>query len=231
MSGVGSAISRELLELGLIRLGISTSESGCEKDKVCDKLYRYLREVERWNRRFNLVRADGKDLVVRHLLDSLSVYRFLADKRKNLDLLDIGSGAGFPGIPLSVVFPDFRFVLLERMEKKAAFLKNIVFEFGLLNVKVVCDDLKNLSSRKSFYDVVTFRAFSKLEKILGFVVPLLNDNGFIMAYKGKLDTLKEEISALSVFFKHMEINRVSVPFMEAERHILVAKKKDYFGRS
>ncbi len=228
----------DVLKEGLVDLGICNSRDECGSSEIYDKLYGYIREIERWNRRFNLVKGVGSDLIVRHLLDSLSVYGLLNNECKglcgvksdNFSLIDIGSGAGFPGIPLSIVFPAFRVTLLERMEKRVAFLRNIVFDFGLKNVRIVCEDLKNLKENNVFfYDVVTFRAFSRLDKILKMVIPLLKDGGFVMAYKGRLGTLRTEVSSLSIFFRHIEVVSVDVPFLKAERHILIIRKKDYLG--
>ncbi len=231
----GNLAPEECLKRGLNcifeRVGKRWSEG------IYEKLILYFNEIERWNKRFGFVKASGNEVIIRHILDSIAPYRLFSrfiEKTEGMGVLDIGSGAGFPGIPLSIVFSKVSFTLVERMEKRARFLENMALILGSSNISVICDDLKSLISLKRNptvyrYGIVTFRAFARVDEVLEEIIPLLTDNGVILAYKGRLDKVKEEVVFLSNSFSHIEIINISVPFLDAERHVLVLEKKYYEG--
>ncbi|MFZ5859283.1 MAG: 16S rRNA (guanine(527)-N(7))-methyltransferase RsmG, partial [Spirochaetota bacterium] len=129
-----------LLARGLAALDFDISSG------ILDKLIQYLDEIERWNPLYGLVSAEGEDLVIKHVLDSLSPWRVLAELLASLDssiarngmatVIDIGTGAGFPGIPLAIAFPERPFVLIERLEKRVRFLESAITLLGLSNVEI-----------------------------------------------------------------------------------------------
>jgi 16S rRNA (guanine527-N7)-methyltransferase len=152
---VGAA---QLLSEGLRRLGID-----CPPARL-QALERYRLELERWNRRYGFVKASGRDLVVRHFLDALAGLPLIARQPARRTVLDVGSGAGFPGLPLAVFLEDSQVALLERSRRKAAFLSNVVALLGLANVRVLERELRGLEER---FELITFRAWSPLGRGLG----------------------------------------------------------------
>jgi 16S rRNA (guanine527-N7)-methyltransferase len=142
-------------------------------ESVLDALTRYGLLVHEYAARVSLVgRADRPVLFTRHVLDSLNLASCLASPPRLL--LDVGSGAGFPGIPLAVVWPQTRVILLESRDRKAGFLEHAVRRLGLGNVRVVCDRLERVSEGRTIdpVDAVTIRAVGDLPHLLATLEPL-----------------------------------------------------------
>ncbi|MFQ3619883.1 MAG: 16S rRNA (guanine(527)-N(7))-methyltransferase RsmG [Spirochaetales bacterium] len=203
------------LEKGLERLGL-------KEEKIRTRCYLFLQELERWNSRFSFVHDTGKDLVVRHLLDCLAGLSIFASFNPT-SIADLGSGAGFPGIPLAVGLPDVSFTLIEPSRKRAAFLKSVQSLLGLSNVRIWETNLESLPHHLKPEDrffCITFRAFTPLTpKKLKQMFPLLLEKGFILAYKGKREILEQEVRIATPGYK-VNIIPLHVPFLEEERHLL-----------
>ncbi|MDC7238972.1 MAG: 16S rRNA (guanine(527)-N(7))-methyltransferase RsmG [Spirochaetales bacterium] len=203
-----------ILDNGLAKMGLSADS---EKTALLEK---YIDELELWNPRYGLVNAEGDDLVIRHILDSLAGVKTMQGLAPSI-VADIGSGAGLPGIPLAIMLPNTRFHLVERSGKRTGFLRNIILTLGLTNVSVIEDSLENLTER---YDVVTFRGFSPFQKDLmkhlGKI--LCEEKGTILAYKGRMEQIKSELDSLDdESVRDSSIVEVSVPFLEEERHLVI----------
>ena len=208
---------RQLLAEGLQRLGIDCPPARLEA------LERYRLELERWNRRYGFVKASGRDLVVRHFLDCLAGLPVLAGLSPRRTVLDVGSGAGFPGLPLALFLEDSQVTLLERSSRKAAFLANVVALLGLANVRVLESDLRALQER---FDLVTFRALSPLDRELPGLRCVLAPGGAIAAYKGRRERIAQELAqAARSPTKPAEatVIRLEVPFLEEERHLVLLR--------
>jgi 16S rRNA (guanine527-N7)-methyltransferase len=215
---MSSADPLALLNEGIRELGIP------EPQRVHAELAAYIAELERWNPRFGLVKYDGtEELVVKHVLDSLSAWSFLRDAapRGTGAVLDVGSGAGFPGIPLAVALPDISFTLVERMARRASFLKTCAILLRLSRVKVAQRDLAEMTGD---FDVVTFRAVAPLPRF----IEDIDGSGVrwrtIMAYKGREERAREEIesvrrSAGARFTASLRPLRT--PFLDEERCLAV----------
>lgn len=208
---------KHLLEEGLRRLAIEYSFFEIEK------LLEFAEEIERWNKRFNLVRAEGKEIITKHILDSLSALHVINEIKEELgehaSMLDVGSGAGFPGIPLAVFLDNTRVFLLERSEKKVSFLKNAMLLLELKNTRVIKDDLKTLKGR---YSIICFRAFSKIGNSAKYLIRVMQPGGYIVAFKGKYESVVDEITLIDDIFMYNEVLQVNVPFLNSERHIVVS---------
>lgn len=160
----------EQLRCGAAELGVELS------DRAAENLIAYVRLVERWNQKFNLVsRQDATRLLSRHVLDSLSISRWLHGQR----VLDIGSGAGLPGIPLAITNARRDFVLTDRSDRKARFLEHVVMTFELANVEVQCADVRDLAAGNRF-DTVVCRAVAGLEEMWPMAGPLLAEGGRLL---------------------------------------------------
>ena len=223
----------DYLEQGLEKLELNSV-------RVVALLTKYIEEIELFNPAYGLVKvADHRELVVRHILDSLAplcVIRGLlrggSQKRKdNWRIADVGSGAGLPGIPLAIGMDDAEFTLIERMGRRAGFLRNTLALLDLPNVCVEEAEMERVAAKQGgSFDIVVFRAFRPLEGgIVKNLLGLLAPDGCMAAYKGRRSVIEEEMENLFVksgkdkghVFGEWKIMPVEVPFLEEERHLLV----------
>ena len=192
-------------------------------------LQKYLDELERWNPRFGLVKAsDRGELVVKHVLDSLSAWRAVRDAVPPGGgvVLDVGSGAGLPGIPLAAAMPDVSFTLLERMARRVSFLRTCGVILGLPLLRVVQSDLSDAAGD---FDVVTFRAVAPVKRFLSDLDASRVRWRTIIAYKGREDRAREEIAAASpsaAAGARLEIRTLHPPFLAEERCLLIVTRQE-----
>jgi len=206
------------LRRGLDLLGLSLGEEGAAL------LERFLAELSLWNRTYGFVKAEGTDLVIRHVLDSLSACPVLADLHPRETVLDVGSGAGFPGIPLAVAFPDTSFRLLERSTKRVAFLRSAAAVLALRNVSVDCSDLREARGEA---DVITFRAFSPLDRFFRDLGASPLRWRAVLAYKGRMSQAREETESLAERGGlEVRLRETRVPFLDAERTLVVLSRRE-----
>ncbi|GMR07875.1 MAG: 16S rRNA (guanine(527)-N(7))-methyltransferase RsmG [Gammaproteobacteria bacterium] len=177
-------------------------------------LVQFVLLLEKWNKTYNLTAVrEPLQMVSRHLLDSLVVLPYLQGER----IIDVGCGAGLPGIPLALASPDRQFVLLDSNSKKTRFVLQAVAELGLANVAVVQCRIEAYSPDKAF-DTVIARAFSSPGDLIPLTQHLLAAGGNILAMQGKLTDEKKIQLPNSCEIK--EIVELSVPGLDAERHLL-----------
>jgi len=188
----------------------------------------YLKELLKWNERINLtaIRSE-KEIIVKHFLDSLSVYPYLPESSA---LLDVGSGAGFPGIPLIMADPSFRVTLIDSVQKKVAFQKHIIRTLGLKEIEAIhgrIQDKEILFKYREYFDVVISRAFSDLQTFLSLSRPFLKKGGMALAMKGRLTG--EEVYLPSeeerTTYKRRGSHTFFLPFSQFKRSILVFEKQ------
>lgn len=206
-----------LLRRGLELLGVPASAEQLRRLEL------YRLELERWNRRFGFVKASGDELVVRHFLDSLAGLEPIAALAQAGRVADLGSGAGFPGIPLAVMMPEASLTLVEPAARKAAFLRGAVILLGLANVTVAEQQLREL---RGPFELVTFRAFRPLSASdLSGLRRLLAPGGAVAAYKGKRARVDEELAAAGWggAGEELTVLPLRVPFLEEERHLVVLR--------
>ena len=171
------------------------------------------------NQAFNLSAVrDPHDMVCRHLLDSLSLQTWLGDAQI---ILDLGSGAGLPGIPLAICNPDKSFVLLDSNGKKARFLFQAKLALGLPNVTVENNRIEHYQSPGQI-DMVTCRAFSSLPGIVASCGHLMDKSTRLVAMKA--DYPAEEIDGLPSGFHVVKVSAVNIPGSQAERHIVEVRR-------
>jgi 16S rRNA (guanine527-N7)-methyltransferase len=208
------AAPAQLLAEGLRDLGID-----CPPARL-QALESYRRELERWNQRYGFVKASGRELVVRHFLDSLAGLPVIARLPARRTVLDVGSGAGFPGLLLALFLEDSRVALLERSARKAAFLANVIALLGLGNVRVRELELRALKGR---FDLVTFRAWSPLARELPGLRRVLAPGGWIAAYKGRRERIEEELAQAGPEAGEAKVVPLQVPFLDEERHLVLLR--------
>lgn len=187
--------------------------------EAVERLVAYVLLLVKWNRAYNLTAVrDPMEMVTKHLLDSLSILPELPSG----SLLDVGSGAGLPGIPLAIAEPERPVTLLDTNGKKTRFLTQAVTELGLANVKVVQSRVEDYRTAFPFC-VVTTRAFSTLADMLEGSRHLLAPEGRLLAMKGARP--EEELAAIPPEFSVLEVKSLAVPGLQAERHLVQVRQQ------
>jgi 16S rRNA (guanine527-N7)-methyltransferase len=187
------------------------------------KLVSYLALMLKWNKVFNLTSiTDPRDMVYLHIIDSLAVNPFLHGKR----LLDVGTGAGLPGIPLAIMNPDQHWVLLDKNSKKTRFLTQTAAELKLTNVEAVHSRSEDFHTSHCF-DSILSRALGTIHMFAESTRHLLCPDGMLIAMKGKYP--QEELDDLPVNFTVKDITRLDIKGMDIERHIVRINKREHSG--
>jgi len=193
-------------------------------DKELSSFLLYLKELKEWNKKINLTAITGdEDIVIRHFFDSLILVPFLSSKET---LLDIGSGAGFPGIPLKIVIPDLKVTLMDSVNKKVVFMRHIIRTIGLKNIEAVrgrAEDKETIRKFAACFDVVTSRAFTGLGSFLDMATPYAKKGGILLAVKGP--KWMEELKGLKGLkgIKTTQIKETSLPFSDITTTVLIFK--------
>jgi len=207
---------RQQLAAGLKEMGLHYS--------VLDqqKLVHYIQLIARWNKAFNLTAIrDVEEMVSKHLLDSLVVQPYL----ESSTILDVGSGAGLPGIPFAITCPDKHFVLLDSNGKKTRFLTQAKIDLKLDNVEVIHQRVEDYQpmedGHRIYFDVITARAYAQTDNILTSTAHLQDENTTIMVMQGLRDeSIKVDGYTL------LESHKLDVAGLDGERHLLEIKKVD-----
>ncbi len=217
-----ASLYQNLLDEGLASLGLHFDHHQREQ------LDAYLAELELFNPVYKLVAAQGEELVIRHILDSLSgasVMASLAAGFPGCRIADFGSGAGLPGIPLAIALPSYPFTLVERMGRRVDFLRNALLRASLSDrVHVVDRDLKEVKDR---FELITFRAFHPLADILDLVADLLAEGGYVCAYKALQQPVEEELEQVGRVCKtgwKASFIPLEVPRLDASRMLCLLQK-------
>ena len=213
---------------GLKKCGIPESAA----EPLAQKMEAYIKEIILFNSAYNLTNTSDRDeLVIRHIFDSLAAWPKIAELAGTASVIaDIGSGGGLPGIPLAAAFsllPDFaslRFELVERMEKRCAFLENCAAILGLKNVTVVNSEAERLP--EAAYDLITFRAFRPLDKkMTKTLLRIVKPEGYLCAYKAKAASIKEEMDAIASLIPEYQVQPLNVSGLEdSERNLVIIRK-------
>jgi 16S rRNA (guanine527-N7)-methyltransferase len=179
------------------------------------RLRQLLDELARWNQKFNLTgHTDLEAMVSHHLLDSLAVHRYL----HGATIADVGTGAGFPGLPLALVNPERRFTLIDSNGKKIRFVSHAVRTLGLMNVEPLQTRVEALRPERPF-DTVVARAFAALPQMLEAVAPICGGDTRVLAMKGKWP--QAEVDALPPGWQMAESHTLTVPGLAQARCLIV----------
>lgn len=185
---------------------------------VQEHILEYLHLMREWNRVFNLTSIrDPKEMVMLHILDSLSIRPYLHGNH----LVDIGAGAGLPGIPLALTEPDKQFVLLDSNHKKTRFLSQVIFALKLKNVEVVHKRTEDYKSEQGF-DSILSRAYASLKVMLETTEHLVSDHGQFLAMKGTFP--EKEIADIPKNFELLAVHKLMIKGLDAERHLVCLRK-------
>lgn len=209
-------MTENAIKRGATKLGQDLS------DDAVQKLTALLAELGRWNRRINLTAIrDPDEMVGGHVLDSLAVRPHLQGPR----VIDIGTGAGFPGLPLAIVEPDIDFVLLDSNGKKISFVQHMIGELGLSNAKAVKARAEGYAPGNGF-DTVIARALASVPRLVELSSRLVREDGRLLALKGKYPAEElEEIKTLPNWVYN--VIELHVPGLEAHARHLVALRRTH----
>jgi len=200
------------LEIGIAELGLELGRG--ERTQ----LLQHLELLEKWNRVHSLTAIrDTEKAVSAHLLDSLAVVPHVTGKR----LLDAGSGAGFPGIPIALARPEVDVHLLDSNHKKHAFLTQVIAELGLKNARAVCERVESWRPGVQF-DCIISRALAEIGEVIALVKHLLAPGGVVAAMKGVHPF--EEIGRIPPDFRVRQVHVLAVPGLRAERHLVLIER-------
>ena len=191
-------------------------ELGYENDPLLiEKLEIYLATLKKWNRVYNLTAIDeDSEIIVKHFLDSLSVNQYIQHSER---ILDVGTGAGFPGLILALFNPKKSFVLVDGVSKKISFLQEMIGKLNLKNVIAVHTKVEQYNEVEQF-DIIISRAFADIKKMTKLTSHLIKDGGKFIAMKGP--DVMSELDDISLPFVHHDI---TVPFLEGTRKIIEIK--------
>ncbi len=192
------------------------NELGFENDPLLiEKLEIYLATLKKWNRVYNLTAIDeDSEIIVKHFLDSLSVNQYIQHSER---ILDVGTGAGFPGLILALFNPEKSFVLVDGVSKKISFLQEMIGKLNLKNVIAVHTKVEQYNVAEQF-DIIISRAFADIKKMTKLTSHLIKDGGKFIAMKGP--DVMSELEDISLPFVHHDI---TVPFLEGTRKIIEIK--------
>lgn len=231
-SAVVSDDGMTLLQRGCEELGISLS-----KDQI-DQFEQYYHELVEWNQKFNLTAiTEYQDVQIKHFLDSVVSLPIIAEElevklplTQPLHAVDVGTGAGLPGIPLKIVCPNLKMTLMDGTGKKIQFMNQVIDRLGLTNVNVVQGRAEELGRQPRFrgqFDLVMARAVAPLNTLVEYLLPLARRNGYVAIYKGanvadEFMAARNAIEALGG--ETLRLAPVKVPFLEQKRFILLIQK-------
>jgi 16S rRNA (guanine527-N7)-methyltransferase len=211
----------------LLKIHISLDLSS----RLSEKFSLYLNELSAWNKRINLIsrKKDKLEDIHRHFLDSLLLFKAI-NIPSGSNILDLGSGAGFPAIPLKIIREDLNIVMVESVRKKALFLKKMIESLELNNTEVLQKRIENLQDSRNFtesFDFITAKAFGKLKETIPICYPFLRANGLLVAYKGS--SYRSEIieflqSSKNLKLQTKDIKYFEIPEMEIKRFFVLIQK-------
>lgn len=214
-------MSKEQFIEELYKLGIKIT------DKELNDLNKYYELLIEWNSKMNLTAiTDINDVYLKHFYDSATIAK-VVDLNKINNICDVGTGAGFPGIVIKILYPNINITLVDSLEKRCKFLKEVIISLNLKNIEVYHDRAEDFAKKhREEFDIVTSRAVATLPTLLEYSIPMTKINGLMIALKGNVE---EELNKSSSAIKKLDIKLVDkcefrLPQEESIRNILVFQK-------
>jgi 16S rRNA (guanine527-N7)-methyltransferase len=209
--------TEKLLKQGLKELDIS-----CSSEQI-SSFMTYLSELKKWNRAYNLTALKkDEDIIIKHFLDSLLYIK--AFPEGELKLIDAGTGAGFPGIPIRIVRPDIDITLIESSRKKTAFLRHIARSLGLADLKVLEQRFEHLGKEhERSYDLIVSRATFGISEFIKIACPYVREGGRLILNKGP--KFSEELKRSGAAEMVKEVLKLRLPIINDERNLVVLECK------
>ena len=210
----------------------------CLSDEQIGKFIEYYKLLSEWNSFMNLTAiTDFDEVILKHFVDSLAIYqaeifqKSLNQKKTEISLIDVGTGAGFPGIPLKIVFEDLQITLLDSLNKRVNFLNTVIERLELKNIKTVhgrAEDFARHENHREQYDFCVSRAVANLSTLTELCIPFVKKNGYFISYKS--EKIKEELpageKAVDILGGKIEdILEYQLPDSDINRSLLLIKKE------
>ena len=209
-ASIDQGIENKLIK-GLQRLEIAYN------DEVINHLFTHATLLEKWNKAFNLTTIDSvEQILTHHLLDSASIKPWINGDA----IIDVGSGAGFPGLTLAFLEPDQHITLLDSRGKKTRFIDTVIRHTKITNASTVHNRVESFQPDHKFDTIVT-RAFASLHDMVSSCHHLMHPNGCMVAMKGDHPT--QEIKALEKLNLTITVDEINVPFLNAKRHVVTIR--------
>ncbi len=212
---IDSHPERIKLESGLARLQLDVPSD------AVDKLLTYMVLLKEWSGTYNLVAPRERDfLLARHVLDSLSISHFVQPG----SLLDIGTGAGLPGLPLAIIKPEMEVTLLDSAGKKIRFIRHVGRTLKLANIEPLHQRAESLADSRTFTNI-TSRAFASLKEFVATAMPYADETTRLLAMKGAYPS--QELEELPDWVNVQSVEELTVPYLHAERHLVIITLKEH----
>ena len=197
-------------------------------EEQANKFYKYMELLLEWNEKMNLTAITEPDeVILKHFIDSITVEKYI---NKEAKIIDVGTGAGFPGIPLSIIRNDLNITLMDSLNKRIRFLDEVIEKNNLINVDTVhsrAEELARNTDYREKFDVATSRAVASLNVLLEYMVPFVKVGGYCICMKGsnvdeELDNAKKALDVLNC--KVEKVERFNLPGSDYGRNIIIIKK-------
>lgn len=199
-------------------------------EEQLEKFYQYMNMLLEWNEKINLTAiTEPKEVIIKHFIDSLSIWGEIKDNSK---IIDVGTGAGFPGIPLKIYNNTLNVTLLDSLNKRTVFLKEVIEKLNLKNIEVIhgrAEDYAKIDKYRENYDYAISRAVAPLNILLEYLSPYVKIGGNVIAMKGSNaeEEIKNSNNALKVLkCKIIESSKINLPENAGERYIILIEKKE-----
>ena len=206
-------------------------KKACEKNKIMlleeqiEKFYKYMNLLIEWNQKINLTAiVEPKEIIQKHFIDSMSVLNYIQDKK---NIIDVGTGAGFPGIPIKIANPNINVTLLDSLQKRVNFLSEVVSQLELDKIKAVHSRAEDYAKEnRESYDVAISRAVANMSTLVEYLLPYVKQDGIVICMKGpniedELEKSKKAISILGGKIEHIEHLFLDE---EMERNLIIIRK-------
>lgn len=196
------------------------------KDKA-KKLYDYMNLMLEWNKKINLTAIiEPEEIILKHFIDSLTILKYLGKENK---IIDVGTGAGFPGIPLNILDEQNNYILLDSLNKRINFLNEVIEKNELINIKTIHSRVEEAGKDKNYreqFDIAVSRAVAPLNILLEYMLPLVRVGGICICMKGSnIDEIENSKNALNILGGKIEkIENIYLPDSDIARNIIIIKK-------
>lgn len=192
-----------------------------------ENFYNYMNLLLEWNEKVNLTAiTEPKEVILKHFIDSLTISKQIEKGKK---LIDVGTGAGFPGIPISIIREDIEITLLDSLNKRITFLQEVIYKLGLKNIRAIHGRVEEFAKNKKErqkYDIATSRAVASFNVLLEYLLPLTTIGGKCICMKGSnIEEIEKAQSALNVLGGTIEtIETLTLPESDIKRNNIIVKK-------